>query len=64
MTLDEAREEIISGIDYAASRETDSSLHDSDETSCSVGPAKGDDQLLSLRRFFHSRLLLCVVACA
>ena len=31
MTLDEAREEIISGIDYAAYRETDSSLHDSDK---------------------------------
>jgi len=31
MTLDEAREEIISGIDYAAYRETDSSLHDADK---------------------------------
>jgi hypothetical protein len=31
MTLDEAREEVISGIDYAAYRETDSSLHDSDK---------------------------------
>jgi hypothetical protein len=31
MTLDEAREELISGIDYAAYRETDSSLHDSDK---------------------------------
>jgi hypothetical protein len=31
MTLDEAREGIISGIDYAAYRETDSSLHDSDK---------------------------------
>jgi hypothetical protein len=28
MTLDEAREEVISGIDYAAYKETDSSLHD------------------------------------
>lgn len=31
MTLDEAREKIISGIDYAAYKETDSSLHDSDK---------------------------------
>ena len=31
MTLDEAREEIISGIDYAAYRETDSPLHDADK---------------------------------
>jgi hypothetical protein len=31
MTLDQAREEIISGIDYAAYRETDSSLHDTDK---------------------------------
>jgi len=31
MTLDEAREEIISGIDYAAYKETDSSLHDTDK---------------------------------
>lgn len=31
MTLDEAREEIISGIDYAAYRETDSSLHDAEK---------------------------------
>lgn len=31
MTLDEAREKIISGIDYAAYRETDFSLHDSDK---------------------------------
>jgi hypothetical protein len=31
MTLDEAREQIISGIDYAAYRETDSSLHDADK---------------------------------
>ena len=31
MTLDEAREEVISGIDYAAYRETDSSLHDADK---------------------------------
>jgi len=31
MTLDEAREEIISGIDYAAYKETDSSLHDADK---------------------------------
>jgi hypothetical protein len=30
MTLDEARESIISGINYAAYRETDFSLHDSD----------------------------------
>ena len=31
MTTDEAREAIISGIDYAAYKETDSSLHDSDK---------------------------------
>src|SRR5215472_2279061 len=31
MTLDAAREEIISGIDYAAYHETDFSLHDSDK---------------------------------
>ena len=31
MTPDEAREEIISGIDYAAYKETDSSLHDADK---------------------------------
>jgi hypothetical protein len=31
MTLDQAREEIISGIDYAAYKETDSSLHDADK---------------------------------
>lgn len=31
MTLDDAREELISGIDYAAYRETDFSLHDSDK---------------------------------
>jgi hypothetical protein len=31
MTLDQAREEIISGIDYAAYRETDSSLHDAEK---------------------------------
>ena len=31
MTPDEAREEVISGIDYAAYRETDSSLHDADK---------------------------------
>jgi hypothetical protein len=31
MTPDEAREEIISGIDYAAYKETDSSLHDTDK---------------------------------
>ena len=31
MTLDEAREEIISGMDYAAYHETDFSLHDSDK---------------------------------
>jgi hypothetical protein len=31
MTVDEAREEVISGIDYAAYRETDSSLHDADK---------------------------------
>lgn len=31
MTLDEAREEIISGIDYAAYSETDSSLYDADK---------------------------------
>lgn len=31
MTLDEAREEVISGIDYAAYKETDSSLHDADK---------------------------------
>jgi len=31
MTLDEARERIISGIDYAAYRETDYSLYDSDK---------------------------------
>jgi hypothetical protein len=30
MTIDEARELIISGINYAAYRETDFSLHDSD----------------------------------
>jgi hypothetical protein len=31
MTADEAREFIIDGINYAAYRETDSSLHDSDK---------------------------------
>jgi hypothetical protein len=31
MTLDEARQLIIDGMDYAAYRETDSSLHDSDK---------------------------------
>lgn len=31
MTLDEAREEVISGIDYAAYRETDTSLFDTDK---------------------------------
>ena len=31
MTQDEAREEIISGIDYVAYRETESSLHDADK---------------------------------
>ena len=31
MKLDEARELIIEGINYAAYRETDSSLHDSDK---------------------------------
>ena len=31
MTSDEAREFIIDGINYAAYRETDSSLHDSDK---------------------------------
>lgn len=31
MTLDEAREEVISGIDYAAYKETDSLLHDADK---------------------------------
>jgi hypothetical protein len=31
MTLDEARKEVISGIDYAAHKETDSSLHDADK---------------------------------
>ena len=31
MTLDEARELIIESINYAAYRETDSSLHDSDK---------------------------------
>jgi hypothetical protein len=31
MTPDEAREQVISGIDYAAYRETDSSLHDADK---------------------------------
>ena len=31
MTVDEAREKIISGIDYAAYRETESSLHDADK---------------------------------
>jgi len=31
MNPDEAREEIISGIDYAAYRETDSSLYDADK---------------------------------
>lgn len=31
MTMDEAREEVISGIDYAAYKETDSSLHDADK---------------------------------
>jgi len=31
MTTDEAREFIIDGINYAAYRETDSSLHDSDK---------------------------------
>src|SRR5580704_17168994 len=36
MTLDEAREEVISGIDYAAYKETDSSLHDATRNACSV----------------------------
>jgi len=31
MTLDEARELIITGMNYAAYKETDSSLYDSDE---------------------------------
>jgi hypothetical protein len=31
MTTDEARQLIIDGINYAAYRETDSSLHDSDK---------------------------------
>ena len=31
MTLDEAREEVISGVDYAAYKETDSSLHDAEK---------------------------------
>jgi hypothetical protein len=31
MTLDEARELVIDGINYAAYHETDSSLHDSDK---------------------------------
>ena len=31
MTLDEARQTVIDGMDYAAYRETDSSLHDSDK---------------------------------
>jgi len=31
MTSDEARDMIIDGINYAAYRETDSSLHDSDK---------------------------------
>ncbi len=31
MTSDEARQQIIEGINYAAYRETDSSLHDSDK---------------------------------
>ena len=31
MTLDEAREKVISGIDYAAYKETDASLHDTDK---------------------------------
>lgn len=31
MTLDEAREKVISGIDYAAYKERDSSLHDTDK---------------------------------
>jgi len=31
MTLDEARHLVIEGINYAAYRETDSSLHDSDK---------------------------------
>jgi hypothetical protein len=31
MTLDEARQPVIDGIDYAAYHETDSSLHDSDK---------------------------------
>jgi hypothetical protein len=31
MTPDEAREAIVSGIDYAAYKETDSSLHDTDK---------------------------------
>lgn len=31
MTADEARELVIDGINYAAYRETDSSLHDSDK---------------------------------
>ena len=31
MTLDEARQLVIEGINYAAYRETDSSLHDSDK---------------------------------
>ena len=31
MTKDEARQQVISGIDYAAYRETDSSLYDTDK---------------------------------
>ncbi len=31
MTSDEARQLVIDGINYAAYRETDSSLHDSDK---------------------------------
>jgi hypothetical protein len=31
MTLDDARQLVIDGMDYAAYRETDSSLHDSDK---------------------------------
>ena len=31
MTLHEAREQVISGMDYAAYRETNSSLHDADK---------------------------------
>jgi hypothetical protein len=31
MTLDEEREEVISGVDYAAYKETDSPLHDAEK---------------------------------